>query len=91
MNEHPRPGSTLEKISKLKPVFKHDDEVVTTANAFGICNGASTIILDSEEAVKRHNLIPLHLSHPTMSFDVNPPSWTLDPSLSFKNHWKVLD
>ena len=91
MNEHPRPGSTLEKISKLKPVFKHDDEVATTANVSGIYNGASTIILDSKEAVKRHNLTPLHLSYPTMSLDVNPPSWTLDPSLRFKKHWKVLN
>ena len=58
-DEHPRPDTTLEKISKLKPVFKHDDGVVTAANASGICDGAGTIILASEEAVQQHNLTPL--------------------------------
>jgi len=57
-DEHPRPESTLEKIGQLKPVFSKDG-VVTAANASGICDGAGTIILASEEAVKAHNLTPL--------------------------------
>ena len=57
-DEHPRPESTLEKVSKLKPVFQKDG-VVTAANASGICDGAGTIILASEEAVQTHNLTPL--------------------------------
>lgn len=57
-DEHPRPDSTLESISKLKPVFSKDG-VVTAANASGICDGAGTIILASEAAVKQYNLTPL--------------------------------
>lgn len=57
-DEHPRPDTTLEKISKLRPTFKKDG-VVTAANASGICDGAGAIILASEEAVKEHNLKPL--------------------------------
>lgn len=57
-DEHPRPDTSLEKISSLRPVFKKDG-VVTAANASGICDGAGTIILASEEAVKEHNLTPL--------------------------------
>lgn len=57
-DEHPRPESTLEKISKLRPVFSKDG-VVTAANASGICDGAGTIILASEAAVKQYNLKPL--------------------------------
>eukprot|EP00565_Helicotheca_tamesis_P006919 CAMPEP_0185727102 /NCGR_PEP_ID=MMETSP1171-20130828/2886_1 /TAXON_ID=374046 /ORGANISM="Helicotheca tamensis, Strain CCMP826" /LENGTH=402 /DNA_ID=CAMNT_0028395603 /DNA_START=142 /DNA_END=1350 /DNA_ORIENTATION=+ len=57
-DEHPRPETTLEKISKLKPVFKKDG-VVTAANASGICDGAGSIIVASEEAVVEHNLTPL--------------------------------
>jgi len=57
-DEHPRPEVTLEKLSKLRPVFKKDG-VVTAANASGICDGAGAIILASEEVVKEHNLKPL--------------------------------
>mmetsp|Transcript_27276 Transcript_27276/g.35059 ORF Transcript_27276/g.35059 Transcript_27276/m.35059 type:complete len:396 (-) Transcript_27276:56-1243(-) len=57
-DEHPRPDTSLEKISSLRPVFKKDG-VVTAANASGICDGAGAIILASEEAVKEHNLKPL--------------------------------
>lgn len=57
-DEHPRPESTFESISKLKPVFSKDG-VVTAANASGICDGAGTIILASEAAVKQYNLTPL--------------------------------
>jgi acetyl-CoA acyltransferase 2 len=57
-DEHPRPDTSLEKISALRPVFKKDG-VVTAANASGICDGAGSIILASEEAVKEHGLKPL--------------------------------
>lgn len=39
VDEHPRPETSLEKISSLRPVFKKDG-VVTAANASGICDGA---------------------------------------------------
>lgn len=50
-DEHPKPGTTVEQISKLRPVFDKEG-VVTAAGASGICDGAGTIILASEEAVK---------------------------------------
>lgn len=57
-DEHPRPESTIEKLGSLRPVFAKDG-VVTAANASGICDGAGTILLASEEAVAEHNLTPL--------------------------------
>jgi acetyl-CoA acyltransferase 2 len=57
-DEHPR-ATTVEKIGKLLPVFKKDGGVVTAANASGICDGAGTIILASEQAVQKYNLKPL--------------------------------
>jgi len=57
-DEHPRPESTLEQLSKLKPVFQKDG-VVTAANASGICDGAGSILLASEQAVLEHGLTPL--------------------------------
>jgi len=57
-DEHPRPETTFEKLSKLKSVFKKDG-VVTAASASGICDGAGSIILATEEAVKEHGFTPL--------------------------------
>jgi len=57
-DEHPRPDTSLEKLASLRPVFKKDG-VVTAANASGICDGAGTIILASEDAVKEYGLKPL--------------------------------
>jgi acetyl-CoA acyltransferase 2 len=57
-DEHPRPQSTLEGLAKLKPVFAKDG-TVTAANASGICDGAGSVIVVSEEALKEYNLTPL--------------------------------
>lgn len=57
-DEHPRPEATVESLSKLRPVFKKDG-VVTAASASGICDGAGSIILATEEAVKEHGFTPL--------------------------------
>ncbi|CAF0923958.1 unnamed protein product [Rotaria sp. Silwood1] len=58
-DEHPRPQSTMEQISKLPAVFIKDKGTVTAANASGICDGAGAVILCNEEALKKHNLKPL--------------------------------
>lgn len=58
LDEHPRPDTTIEKLGKLPPVFKKDG-VVTAANASGICDGAGSVVLASEAAVKEHNLQPI--------------------------------
>ena len=43
-DEHPRPGTTIEALSKLKPYFK-EDGVVTAGNASGIVDGAAAVVL----------------------------------------------
>lgn len=58
VDEHPRPESTLDKIAKLKPVFR-EDGVVTAANASGICDGAGSVILASAAAVQQYQLQPI--------------------------------
>ena len=57
-DEHPRPEATVDKLSSLKAVFKKDG-VVTAASASGICDGAGSIILATEDAVNEHNLTPI--------------------------------
>ena len=58
VDEHPRPQSTLETLGKLPPVFKKDG-VVTAGNASGICDGASCLVLTTEEFAKAKGLKPL--------------------------------
>lgn len=56
-DEHPR-ETTLEKLASLKPAFATDG-TVTAGNSSGINDGASALLLASEEAVKLFNLQPL--------------------------------
>jgi acetyl-CoA acyltransferase 2 len=58
VDEHPRPKTTLEGLNKLPSIFKKDG-LVTAGTASGICDGASAIVLASEEAVKEYGLTPL--------------------------------
>lgn len=57
-DEHPRANAKLEDLQKLKPVFK-ENGTVTAGTASGICDGAASLVVASEEAVKEHNLKPL--------------------------------
>lgn len=54
-----RPNSTVEKLAKLQPVFDKNFGNVTAGNSAQITDGAAWIILASESAVKKHNLIPI--------------------------------
>ncbi|CAM3728839.1 3-oxoadipyl-CoA thiolase [Mesobacillus thioparans] len=56
-DEHPRPGTTMEKLSKLKPLFK--DGSVTAGNASGVNDGASALLLMSREKAEELGLKPL--------------------------------
>merc|ERR1712000_538162 len=57
-DEHPRPSTVLPDLTKLKPVFKPDGRV-TAGPASGICDGAASLVVASEEACKENNLVPL--------------------------------
>ncbi len=57
-DEFPRPGTTAEKLGKLKPAFKKDG-TVTAGNASGINDGAAAIIVVSGDYVKEHGLKPM--------------------------------
>ena len=56
-DEHPR-GTTIDSLTKLKPVFKPDGRV-TAGSASGICDGAASLVVASEAACREHSMIPL--------------------------------
>jgi len=57
VDEHPR-QSSLEKMAALKPAFKKDG-TVTAGNSSGINDGATALLIASEEAVKKYGLKPI--------------------------------
>jgi acetyl-CoA acetyltransferase family protein len=56
-DEHPRPDTTLEALSKLKPSFRTNG-TVTAGNASGINDGACALLVASGEAAREHGLAP---------------------------------
>jgi acetyl-CoA C-acetyltransferase len=53
-----RPDTTVEKLADLKPAFERPWGKVTAGNSSQITDGASWVILASEQAVKEHGLTP---------------------------------
>jgi len=69
-----RPESTVEKLAELKPAFERPWGKVTAGNSSQITDGASWVILASEQAVKQHGLEPRAV--------IVDSEWTgLDPSI----------
>jgi len=54
-DEHPRADTTIDALTRLKPV-NGPDKTVTAGNASGVNDGAAALILASAEAVKKHGL-----------------------------------
>ena len=57
-DEHPKAGSTVEKLGTLRPAFKENGSV-TAGNASGLNDGAAAVVLMTEETAKKKNLKPL--------------------------------
>ncbi|MFX9501618.1 3-oxoadipyl-CoA thiolase [Acinetobacter baumannii] len=56
-DEHPRPSSTVEALTKLKPLF--EGGVVTAGNASGINDGAAALLIGSEAVGQKYGLKPM--------------------------------
>jgi acetyl-CoA C-acetyltransferase len=69
-----RPDSDMEGLAKLKPVFEKPYGKVTAGNSSQITDGASWVILASEQAVDEHGLEPIA--------EIKDSEWAaLDPSI----------
>lgn len=56
-DEHPRVDTTMEKLSKLRPIFENG--TVTAGNASGVNDGASALLLMSREKAEAYGIRPL--------------------------------
>jgi acetyl-CoA C-acetyltransferase len=57
-DEHPKHGTTVEVLSKLRPAFDKNG-TVTAGNASGINDGAAAVVLMTAEAAERRGIKPL--------------------------------
>ena len=77
-----RPDSAVDKLAKLKPVFERPFGKVTAGNSSQITDGASWVILASEEAVKTHGLKPKAVILDSEWAALDPSIMGLGPVLS---------
>jgi 3-oxoadipyl-CoA thiolase len=94
-DEHPRPDTTLEKLSKLKPAFRKGG-TVTAGNSSGINDGAAVLVLMEASAAQRHNLEPLAYIRGTGVAGVDPSIMGYGPvpatQRALQRHgWKLED
>jgi 3-oxoadipyl-CoA thiolase len=57
-DEHPRPDTTMEMLTKLKPAFKKDG-TVTAGNASGVNDGAAAVLLMDADTAKSLGYKPM--------------------------------
>lgn len=77
-DEHPRFGTTLEALAKLKPAFKPDG-TVTAGNASGINDGAAIIVVMSASKAESLGLEPMAIIRSYASSGVDPSIMGIGP------------
>ena len=80
VDEHPRPQTTLDSLSKLRPVFADDDKgTVTAGNSSGVNDGAAALVLMEASVAERdgHEILALVGAH--ASAGVDPATMGLGP------------
>ena len=87
VDEHPRPDTSLEALSKLKPIVKPNG-TVTAGNAAGINDGASALIIASKTAAAKFGLTPLARIVATAAVGVAPRIMGFGPAPATR---KILD
>jgi 3-oxoadipyl-CoA thiolase len=78
VDEGPRASTDLAKLGKLKPVFRPDG-VVTAGSSSPLSDGAAAIVVASEDAVRRHGLVPRARLVASASAGVRPSLMGLGP------------
>ncbi len=77
-DEHPFADATIEKLSKLAPVFSKSG-TITAGNSSGITDGAAAVVVASEHFVKKNNLKPLAKIAAVSAVGVDPRIMGIGP------------
>ncbi len=82
-DEHPRPGTTLEKLAKLPPVFR-EGGTVHAGNSSGITDGSAIVLLASAEFVSERSLEPIGWVRESAESGVDPAVMGIGPVAAFE-------
>jgi acetyl-CoA C-acetyltransferase len=77
-DEHPFAEASLEKLSKLDPVFSKTGSI-TAGNSSGITDGAAAVVVANEHFVEKNNLKPLARISAVTSAGVDPREMGIGP------------
>jgi acetyl-CoA acyltransferase len=86
-DEHPRPDTTLDALSKLKPIVKPNG-TVTAGNASGVNDGSCALLIASKTAASKYGLTPLARIIATTAVGVAPRIMGFAPAPATR---KILD
>jgi len=86
-DEHPRPGTTVEKLAALKPAFR-EGGTVTAGNSSGINDGAAALVIASEERARALGIEPLGVFGGSAAAGVDPAVMGIGPVPAVR---KLLD
>lgn len=78
-DEHPRPATNIEGLTRLRPAFKPDGGRVTAGNASGINDGAAAVVVMSERKARELGLKPLARIKSYASAGVDPKIMGIGP------------
>ncbi|MFV2048113.1 acetyl-CoA C-acetyltransferase [Metabacillus sp. YM-086] len=77
-DEYVKPGTTVEKLEKLRPAFKKDGRV-TAGNASGINDGAAAVLMMSARKAEELGIKPLAAIKANASATVDPSIMGIGP------------
>jgi acetyl-CoA C-acetyltransferase len=84
VDDGPRPGTTYDKISQLKPVFRPDG-TITAGNACPLNDGAAALVITSDVKARELGLTPLARIVSTGVSALSPEIMGLGPIGASKN------
>jgi acetyl-CoA C-acetyltransferase len=83
-DEHPRRGTTLESLAKLRPAFLQANGTVTAGNASGINDGAAALVIASQDYARQKGLQPSATIVAHASAGVDPKIMGIGPVPAIK-------
>lgn len=89
-DEFVRPGTTVEKLSALRPAFKKDG-TVTAGNASGINDGAAAVVVMSKKKAEALGIKPLASIVANAAVGVDPAIMGIGPAEAVRKALKKAD
>lgn len=89
-DEFVRPGTTVEKLSALRPAFKKDG-TVTAGNASGINDGAAAVVVMSKKKAEELGITPLASIVSNAAVGVDPAIMGIGPAEAVRKALKKAD